>query len=54
MILSDNPGCVKDIFKVELPRPREIDSPEFLAVRHRILACVEKEVEKFAKDEYDR
>ncbi|MCC8105787.1 MAG: ABC transporter ATP-binding protein [Clostridiales bacterium] len=54
VVLSDNPGCIKDIFTVDLPRPREIDSPEFLAVRHKILSCVEREVEKLAKEEYDK
>lgn len=53
VVLSDNPGCIKEIFKVELPRPRHNDAPEFLAVRHKILSCVEREVEKFAKEEYD-
>lgn len=53
VVLSDNPGCVKDIFDVKLPRPREIDSEDFLKVRHKILSCVEREVEKFAKEEYD-
>ncbi len=54
VVLSDNPGCVKEVFPVSLPRPREIDSPEFLTIRHKILSCVEREVEKFAKEEYDR
>ncbi len=54
VVLSDNPGCIKDIFTVDLPRPREIDSAEFLAVRHKILSCVEREVEKLAKEEYDQ
>lgn len=53
VVLSDNPGCIKEIFKVELPRPRHNDSVEFLEVRHKILTCVEREVEKFAKEEYD-
>ncbi|MCD7745939.1 MAG: ABC transporter ATP-binding protein [Lachnospiraceae bacterium] len=53
VVLSDNPGCIKEVFPVDLPRPREIDSPEFLTVRHQILSCVEREVEKLAKEEYD-
>ncbi|MCD8348313.1 MAG: ABC transporter ATP-binding protein [Lachnospiraceae bacterium] len=53
VILSDNPGCIKDIYTVDLPRPRQIDSPEFLAARHKILSSVEREVEKLAKEEYD-
>ncbi|MCD7820486.1 MAG: ABC transporter ATP-binding protein [Lachnospiraceae bacterium] len=54
VVLSDNPGCIKDIFTVDLPRPRQIDSAKFLTVRHRILTSVEREVEKFAKEEYDQ
>ncbi|MCC8045286.1 MAG: ABC transporter ATP-binding protein [Clostridiales bacterium] len=54
VVLSDNPGCIKDIFENRLSRPRQIDSPEFLAARHQILSCVEKEVEKLAKEEYDQ
>ncbi len=54
VVLSDNPGCVRDVFPVDLPRPRQIDSEDFLKVRHQILSCVEREVQKFAKEEYDR
>ncbi|MCD7954858.1 MAG: ABC transporter ATP-binding protein [Lachnospiraceae bacterium] len=54
VVLSDNPGCIKEVFTISLPRPRQIDSPEFLSARHQILSCVEKEVEKFAKEEYDQ
>ena len=53
VVLSDNPGCIKEIFSVDLPRPRCNDAPEFLKIRHKILNCVEREVEKFAKEEYD-
>lgn len=53
VVLSDNPGCIKDVFKVDLPRPRRNDAEEFIKVRHNILTCVEREVEKFAKEEYD-
>lgn len=53
IVLSDNPGCIKEVFTVDLPRPRHNDSAEFLEVRHKILTCVEREVEKFAKEEYD-
>lgn len=53
VVLSDNPGCIKEIFQVDLPRPRHNDTPEFIAVRHKILTSVQREVEKFEKDEYD-
>lgn len=53
VVLSDNPGCIKDVCQVDLPRPRHTDAVEFLEVRHKILTCVDREVEKFAKEEYD-
>lgn len=53
VVLSDSPGRIKEIFPITLPRPRDIASQDFLDIRHRILTCVEREVEKFAKEEYD-
>lgn len=53
VILSESPGYIKDVFPITLPRPRTIDSESFLKVRHEILSCVEREVQKFAKEEYD-
>lgn len=53
VILSDNPGTIKEIVKVDLPRPREIDSEPFIALRSKILKYVRKEVEKIAEEEYD-
>jgi NitT/TauT family transport system ATP-binding protein len=53
VVLSESPGCIKDVFNIDLPRPRTIDSEGFLKVRHEILSCVEREVQKFAKEEYD-
>lgn len=54
VVLSDNPGQVKEIMSCELKRPRQIDSEEFLHVRQQLLESVKKEAVKIAKDEYDK
>jgi len=46
VVLSSSPGVVKDIFKVDFERPRQIDSPEFVRYRQDILHLVRSEVEK--------
>lgn len=53
IMLSANPGEIKEIIPIELPRPREIDEPEFIAIRHRLLQMLRNEVNKVAKEEYD-
>lgn len=54
VVLSDNPGEIKHIYQVNLPRPRKIDSPEFIKIRKEILELVQREVVKIAKEEYDQ
>ena len=53
IMLSANPGEIKEIIPINLPRPREIDEPEFIAIRHRLLQMLRNEVNKVAKEEYD-
>lgn len=54
VILSDNPGEIKDIIPIDLPRPRQIDDDEFVHLRRRILKKVKREVEKIAETEHDK
>lgn len=54
VVLSENPGQIKEIIFCDLKRPRQIDQEEFVHMRHRLLESVKKEVEKFAKEEYDK
>lgn len=54
VVLSDHPGRIKEIYKVELPRPRHIESPEFINIRKMILEQVKKEAEKIAEAEFDK
>ncbi len=54
VILSDNPGEIKDIIHIDLPRPRQIDDDEFVHLRRKILKKVKREVEKIAETEHDK
>lgn len=54
VVLSENPGMIRDIIQVDLPRPRSIENEEFIKVRGRILNQVRKEVDKVAETEYDK
>ncbi|MDD3412700.1 MAG: ABC transporter ATP-binding protein [Lachnospiraceae bacterium] len=54
VILSDNPGTIKEIVKIDLQRPRKIDSDEFITLRSTILDLVQREVHKIAENEYDK
>lgn len=54
VILADNPGKIKDIYKIELPRIRHIESPEFLEKRKQILQIIREEVKVVKEGEYDK
>ena len=54
VILSDNPGEIKDIIPIDLPRPRQIDEDAFIHLRGKILKKVKREVEKIAETEHDK
>ncbi len=54
VVLSENPGQIKEIISCDLKRPRKIDDEEFIHIRHQLLELVRKEVMKFAKEEYDQ
>lgn len=45
-VMTARPGKVRDVIDVSLPRPRERTSPEFIAVRGRVLAELDEEFEK--------
>lgn len=53
IMLSANPGQVKQIFKVNMERPRKIGTSEFIHLRSEILEFLRTEVELVAKQEYD-
>jgi NitT/TauT family transport system ATP-binding protein len=43
VILTKRPGKIKEIIDIPWPRPRDRASPEFTALRKRILTELEKE-----------
>ena len=43
VVLSSRPGRVKRIVTVDLPRPRDEDSPGFIALRHQLRALINEE-----------
>lgn len=53
IVLSRNPGTIQAVHKIDVPRPRHIESEEFLKLRKAILEEVRKEVQQGAKEEYD-
>lgn len=53
VVMSENPGRIREIIPVDLPRPRDIENSEFLALRKRILSQVQLSARKSAAEEYD-
>ena len=45
-VLTNRPGKVKGIVDVNLPRPRNYDSEEYLGIRSQVLQLLEEEVQK--------
>ena len=52
IMLSSNPGTIKKEFKVNFPRPRHIEAPEFIKLRADLLNQIRIEVDKSAEQEY--
>lgn len=52
VVMSARPGTVKEIFKIDIPRPRVRTSPEANALRDAILKCLGAEIQR-AKGEGD-
>lgn len=53
VVMSANPGAVKKEFKIELARPRQIESKDVTYMVAKIMTELKEEVEKVAKAEYD-
>lgn len=54
VVMAENPGRIKEIVPVSLKRPRDIDDPDFLSLRKKILFDVQLSAWKFAEDEFDQ
>ena len=53
IVLSANPGQIINDIKVDFPRPRHIESPDFIELRANLLKQIRKEVDKNAGQEYN-
>lgn len=53
VMLATHPGQIQAIYDMDLKRPRDITSPEFLTMRKQMLEILRSEVEKVAEQEYD-
>lgn len=53
VVMTENPGQIREILPVSFPRPRDIEAPEFTALRRRILNQVGPSARKSIEDEYD-
>jgi NitT/TauT family transport system ATP-binding protein len=40
LVMSRRPATIQEVVPVKLPRPRDLDSPDYLAARDRIFACM--------------
>ena len=53
IVMAANPGKVKREFKIELGRPRKVDSLDLAYISSQVMKELKEEVEKVAKSEYD-
>ena len=53
VVMSENPGRVREIIPITLKRPRVVEDDEFVALRKRILASVKEGVKKSIENEFD-
>ncbi|MDW7661200.1 MAG: ABC transporter ATP-binding protein [Bacillota bacterium] len=53
VLMSVNPGGIKKIYDIDIPRPREVDSEAVVHKMSIVLKDLKEEVEKVAKAEFD-
>lgn len=53
VVMSENPGRIREIIPINLPRPRRIENKEFLELRTWILQSVKAGVKKSMEKEFD-
>lgn len=53
VVMAENPGRIKEIIPISLPRPRNIEAEDFIALRKQILAKVQLSAREIAADEFD-
>lgn len=54
IVMSVNPAGIKKEFKIQLARPRKVDSYDVTYTTSQIIKELKEEVEKVAKSEYDQ
>lgn len=52
VVMSENPGKIKEIIPINLPRPRKIETEEFIDMRKCILRQVQREAYKSVQEEF--
>lgn len=53
VVMAENPGRIREIVPIPFERPRNIEKPEFVAMRKQILSGVQLSARKFAAEEFD-
>lgn len=53
VVMSENPGCIKEIIRIPFARPRNIEAPEFVALRRQVLDQVSLSARKSIANEFD-
>ena len=53
VVMSENPGRVREIIPITLKRPRVVEDDEFVELRKRILTSVKEGVKKSIENEFD-
>lgn len=53
VVMAENPGRIKEIISIDLPRPRDIEAGEFTLLRKRILDQVQLSARQSVAEEFD-
>ena len=53
VVMAENPGRIKEIIPIDLPRPRNIEEEKFTVIRKRILDQVQLSARKSMAEEFD-
>lgn len=54
VVMAENPGRIQTIVPVPFERPRDIEAPEFIALRKKILSQVQLSAREIAAEEFDK